>query len=230
MQRVWHSLPFLQTCACCLVSSGSPPLVMRAGRLLGLCPGHCHVRHCHKPLKPKVLTKHVLLLLPLRAAPAAACTACVGVCCPQVVVPRLSTNGLRWHCSGDFVARQCLQYRGVLPVCADPSLGSPDGAILRAALAEVSAEGCMGCGVLPVCVLQGRCLCAFVASVLYAHACCNSTAAVIPTRMINACQMTSLSCRVVAHQTRLPVFLTLHASFCPFILLTGPQPWPVGPR
>lgn len=56
----------------------------------------------------------------------------------QVVVPRLSTNGLRWQCSGDFVARQCLQYRGVLPVCADPSLGSPDGAILRAALQEVS--------------------------------------------------------------------------------------------
>lgn len=52
-------------------------------------------------------------------------------------MPRLSTNGLRWQCSGDFVARQCLQYRGVLPVCADPSLGSPDGAILRAALQEV---------------------------------------------------------------------------------------------
>jgi hypothetical protein len=55
----------------------------------------------------------------------------------QVVVPRLSTNGLRWHCSGDFVARQCLQFRGVLPVCADPRLGSPDGAILKAALQEV---------------------------------------------------------------------------------------------
>jgi pyruvate kinase len=58
--------------------------------------------------------------------------------CMQVVVPRLSTNGLKWHCSGDFVARQCLQYRGVMPVCADPSLGSPDGAILKAALQEVS--------------------------------------------------------------------------------------------
>jgi pyruvate kinase len=56
----------------------------------------------------------------------------------QVVVPRLSTNGLKWHCTGDFVARQCLQYRGVMPVCADPSLGSPDGAILKAALQEVS--------------------------------------------------------------------------------------------
>jgi hypothetical protein len=68
------------------------------------------------------------------AAPTLAC--CLAVCA-QVVVPRLSTNGLRWQCSGDFVARQCLQYRGVLPVCADPSLGSPDGAILRAALQEV---------------------------------------------------------------------------------------------
>jgi len=62
----------------------------------------------------------------------------------QVVVPRLSTNGLRWQCSGDFVARQCLQYRGVLPVCADPSLGSPDGAILRAALQEVR-DTCIRC-------------------------------------------------------------------------------------
>lgn len=58
-----------------------------------------------------------------------------------VVVPRLSTNGLKWHCTGDFVARQCLQYRGVLPVCADPSLGSPDGAILKAALHEANKRG-----------------------------------------------------------------------------------------
>jgi hypothetical protein len=57
---------------------------------------------------------------------------------PQVVVPKLISNGLRWQCSGDFSARQCLQYRGVMPVCADPSLGSPDGAILRAALEVVS--------------------------------------------------------------------------------------------
>ena len=68
---------------------------------------------------------------------------CLSVC-SQVVVPRLSTNGLRWQCSGDFVARQCLQYRGVLPVCADPSLGSPDGAILRAALQEVRPQGGRG--------------------------------------------------------------------------------------
>lgn len=58
-----------------------------------------------------------------------------------MVVPRLSTNGLKWQCTGDFVARQCLQYRGVLPVCADPSLGSPDGAILKAALQEVGTRG-----------------------------------------------------------------------------------------
>eukprot|EP00882_Tetradesmus_deserticola_P003032 GHRQ01003219.1.p1 GENE.GHRQ01003219.1~~GHRQ01003219.1.p1 ORF type:complete len:620 (+),score=293.12 GHRQ01003219.1:124-1860(+) len=63
-----------------------------------------------------------------------------------VVVPRLSTNGLKWHCSGDFVARQCLQYRGVMPLCADPSLGSPDGAILKAALQEANKRGLIKAG------------------------------------------------------------------------------------
>jgi hypothetical protein len=52
-------------------------------------------------------------------------------------VPGLTSNGLRWTCSGDFVARQCLQYRGVLPVCAEASVGRPDGAVLTAALAVV---------------------------------------------------------------------------------------------
>ena len=56
-------------------------------------------------------------------------------------MPKLINNGLKWRCTGDFVARQCLQYRGVIPVCADPSLGSPDGAILRAALNVVSVAG-----------------------------------------------------------------------------------------
>jgi pyruvate kinase len=65
---------------------------------------------------------------------------------PQVVVPKLISNGLRWQCSGDFSARQCLQYRGVIPVCADPSLGSPDGAILRAALEVVSGVALGGGG------------------------------------------------------------------------------------
>eukprot|EP00878_Enallax_costatus_P015297 GHUV01016018.1.p1 GENE.GHUV01016018.1~~GHUV01016018.1.p1 ORF type:complete len:346 (+),score=100.80 GHUV01016018.1:1137-2174(+) len=64
----------------------------------------------------------------------------------QVVVPRLSTNGLKWQCTGDFVARQCMQYRGVLPVCADPSLGSPDGAILKAALQEANSRGLIKAG------------------------------------------------------------------------------------
>eukprot|EP00878_Enallax_costatus_P004218 GHUV01004448.1.p1 GENE.GHUV01004448.1~~GHUV01004448.1.p1 ORF type:complete len:578 (+),score=172.79 GHUV01004448.1:112-1845(+) len=63
-----------------------------------------------------------------------------------VVVPRLSTNGLKWQCTGDFVARQCMQYRGVLPVCADPSLGSPDGAILKAALQEANSRGLIKAG------------------------------------------------------------------------------------
>ncbi|KAF6260927.1 pyruvate kinase [Scenedesmus sp. NREL 46B-D3] len=69
-----------------------------------------------------------------------------GVEDPEVVVPRLSTNGLKWHCTGDFVARQCLQYRGVMPLCADPSLGSPDGAILKAALQEASKRGLIRAG------------------------------------------------------------------------------------
>lgn len=56
----------------------------------------------------------------------------------QVVVPAVTSNGLKWTCSGDYVARQCLQYRGVLPVCADASIGRPDGAVLTAALKLVS--------------------------------------------------------------------------------------------
>lgn len=63
-----------------------------------------------------------------------------------VVVPKLLNNGLKWRCTGDFVARQCLQYRGVIPVCADPSLGSPDGAILRAALNVAAARGLIKSG------------------------------------------------------------------------------------
>jgi hypothetical protein len=56
----------------------------------------------------------------------------------QVVVPRLTSDGLKWSYSGDSKARQCLQYRGVLPICGDPTIGSPDGAILAQAFQYVS--------------------------------------------------------------------------------------------
>jgi hypothetical protein len=58
-------------------------------------------------------------------------------------VPRLTSDGLKWVYSGDSKARQCLQYRGVLPVCGDSSVGSPDGAILAQAFQYVS--GCRAC-------------------------------------------------------------------------------------
>ena len=58
-----------------------------------------------------------------------------------VVVPGLTSDGLRWRCSGDYVARQCLQLRGVLPICADASVGGPDGAVLTAALKVARERG-----------------------------------------------------------------------------------------
>lgn len=40
--------------------------------------------------------------------------------CLVVVVPRLSTNQLRWKFTGAFQARQCLLMRGLFPMLADP--------------------------------------------------------------------------------------------------------------
>ncbi|GBG00331.1 pyruvate kinase [Raphidocelis subcapitata] len=56
-----------------------------------------------------------------------------------VIVPGITSDGLKWSCSGDYAARQSLQLRGVLPICADASIGRPDGAVLSAAL-RVAAE------------------------------------------------------------------------------------------
>jgi len=65
----------------------------------------------------------------------------------QVVVPAVTTsNGLKWVCSGDYVARQCLQYRGVIPVCADAKFGRQDGAVLSSALKVVRGWGLGGIG------------------------------------------------------------------------------------
>jgi pyruvate kinase len=49
----------------------------------------------------------------------------------------VTSTGLKWVCSGDYVARQCLQYRGVVPVCADAKFGRQDGAVLTSALRVV---------------------------------------------------------------------------------------------
>ncbi|KAI8477220.1 MAG: pyruvate kinase [Monoraphidium minutum] len=58
-----------------------------------------------------------------------------------VVVPGVTSDGLKWVCNGDFVARQCLHYRGVQPICADASVGRPDGAVLTAALKVAQGRG-----------------------------------------------------------------------------------------
>lgn len=59
----------------------------------------------------------------------------------QVVVPKLTSNGLKWMWTGDAQARQCLQYRGVLPILADPTIGNPDGAILEQAFKYAQSMG-----------------------------------------------------------------------------------------
>jgi hypothetical protein len=53
-----------------------------------------------------------------------------------------ASDRARWHRSRDTTARQCLQYRGVLPVCADANCSdAPDGALLHLALAEAHKRG-----------------------------------------------------------------------------------------
>lgn len=63
-----------------------------------------------------------------------------------VVVPRLTSDGLKWTYTGDSKARQCLQYRGVLPICGDPTIGSPDGAILAQAFQYASSANMVKAG------------------------------------------------------------------------------------
>lgn len=65
---------------------------------------------------------------------------------PEVVTPTLVSDGLKWTCTGEGQARQCLLYRGCLPITADPSIGSPDGAILHYAVEKARNMGLVKSG------------------------------------------------------------------------------------
>lgn len=63
-----------------------------------------------------------------------------------VVIPKLSTNQLRWTFSGAFQARQCLVVRGLFPMLADPrhpsdSSSASNETILKVALDHGKAAG-----------------------------------------------------------------------------------------
>lgn len=55
-----------------------------------------------------------------------------------MVCPDIRSDGLKWTLLGEVQARQCLLYRGVLPIMADPDFALPGGAILDYAIAYVS--------------------------------------------------------------------------------------------
>ncbi|KAG0556156.1 hypothetical protein M758_11G028900 [Ceratodon purpureus] len=63
-----------------------------------------------------------------------------------VVIPRLTTNHLRWSFTGAFQARQCLAIRGLFPMLADPrhssdSASTTNESILKVALDHGKAAG-----------------------------------------------------------------------------------------
>ncbi|KAJ7279824.1 hypothetical protein O6H91_Y377000 [Diphasiastrum complanatum] len=63
-----------------------------------------------------------------------------------VVIPRLTTNNLRWTFSGAFQARQCLVVRGLFPMLADPrhpadSTSTTNESVLKVALDHGKAAG-----------------------------------------------------------------------------------------
>jgi pyruvate kinase len=63
-----------------------------------------------------------------------------------VVIPRLTTNHLRWSFTGAFQARQCLAVRGLFPMLADPrhssdSASTTNESILKVALDHGKAAG-----------------------------------------------------------------------------------------
>lgn len=63
-----------------------------------------------------------------------------------VVIPRLTTNWLKWSFTGAFQARQCLAVRGIFPMLADPkhaaeTTGATNESILKIALDHGKAAG-----------------------------------------------------------------------------------------
>jgi len=64
----------------------------------------------------------------------------------SVVIPRLTTNQLRWSFTGAFQARQTLVVRGVFPMLADPrhpeeSINATNESVLKIALDHGKATG-----------------------------------------------------------------------------------------
>eukprot|EP00249_Psilotum_nudum_P008328 c21197_g1_i1 orf=253-1836(+) len=63
-----------------------------------------------------------------------------------VVIPRLTTNQLRWSFTGAFQARQCLIMRGIFPMLADPrhpaeTTSSTNESVLKVAMDHGKAAG-----------------------------------------------------------------------------------------
>lgn len=63
----------------------------------------------------------------------------------QLVVPSLNSDGLKWHWTGDYQARQCLAVRGCVPISVDANVGSEAGKILNYAIEYVSAHPVAAC-------------------------------------------------------------------------------------
>ncbi|KAG2439721.1 hypothetical protein HYH02_010599 [Chlamydomonas schloesseri] len=68
--------------------------------------------------------------------------------CPilTVVCPDIKSDGLKWTLLGEVQARQCMLYRGVLPIMADPDFSLPGGAILDYAIAYAKQVGMVRSG------------------------------------------------------------------------------------
>ncbi|PNW87383.1 hypothetical protein CHLRE_02g147900v5 [Chlamydomonas reinhardtii] len=63
-----------------------------------------------------------------------------------VVCPDIKSDGLKWTLLGEVQARQCMLYRGVLPIMADPDFSLPGGAILDYAIAYAKQVGMVRSG------------------------------------------------------------------------------------
>ncbi|GIL59097.1 hypothetical protein Vafri_14039 [Volvox africanus] len=63
-----------------------------------------------------------------------------------VVCPDIKSDGLKWTLMGEVQARQCLLYRGVLPIMADPDFALPGGAILDYAISYAKQVGMVRSG------------------------------------------------------------------------------------
>ncbi|MEW5309186.1 MAG: hypothetical protein WDW38_001091 [Sanguina aurantia] len=63
-----------------------------------------------------------------------------------LVVPSLNSDGLKWHWTGDYQARQCLAVRGCVPISVDANVGSEAGKILNYAIEYAKAHGLVKVG------------------------------------------------------------------------------------